>query len=316
MKKSAQHPKGHPFQLRLKSRKTKALLVVVSILLLAILFSQVNLAELAHTLAGAKIEWLGLAVVATLISCGVRVLRWKILLDEKVKVPFWELFPIQMAGIAISNFTPGKAAEPLKVVFLRRLKVRYSFGLLSVAWERLFDLILLATLALGVVLGLGGETTQLGLGALVALVIAVFVLHYRLEALTAWLSEFRLLAFLREFETHRFSKDTLWAVAVGTLAVWTLDYVSVWAAFSSVGLSMDYLLVAYAYSASVLLGVVSFLPAGLGSTEAGLLFFLAPTGYYPTAQLLAGIVLARATTLGLSSALGLALMPKAHREEV
>jgi uncharacterized protein (TIRG00374 family) len=293
-------------------RRGKALLGVVSLLLLLFLFSQANLAELAAALGRARPEWLVLGLAATVAASAARVLRWGVLLHERGGVRFWKLAPIQMAGIAMSNFTPGKVAEPLKVVFLRRHGFRYSFALLSVAWERLFDLLLLGLLSLGVVLGLNGETQGLVFLALVGLLVATFVLHYRLETLAAWLSGFRLLSFLREFEAHRFQPLTLAGLALGTVVIWSLDFLAAWAAFVSVGVAADYLFVASAFSASVLLGVVSFLPGGLGSTEAAFLFFLSATGY-PVPQLLAGVVLARLVTMGFSSALGLALLPWAKR---
>jgi len=295
-----------------KKRGVKALLALISLFLLFYLFSQVNLQELSKVLAQAKIEWLLFALAASLAASLARVFRWKVLLDEKKKVNFWELIPIQLAGIAISNFTPGKVAEPFKIVFLKRFNFRYSFALLSVVWERLFDLVLLAVLSLGVVLGVGGDSEGLVVFALLALFFSTYVLHYHLQALTAWLAEFRFLAFLRGLETHKFSGLTLVGVALGTIVIWSLDFIAVWAAFASVGVGVDYLLLASAFSASVLLGIASLLPGGLGSTEAAFLFFLAPLGF-AAPQVLAGVVLARLVTIAFSSSLGILLLPAAKR---
>lgn len=298
---------------RLGGKRGGALLAIVSILLLLFLFSQVNIGELSRVIAAADLGWLALALLASLAAGLARVLRWQVLLREKAPACFWKLLPIQLSGIALSNFTPGKAGEPVKVVFLKKLGFRYSFALLSVAWERLFDVVLLSLAALGVVLGIGGGETQgLILLGLAGLGLLTLVLHYRLQALLSWLSGFRFLSFLEGFEAHRFSGLTLLGLALGTILIWSLDFLSVWAAFLSVGVAVDYLFLASAFSAAVLLGIVSFLPGGLGSTEAALLFFLSVTPY-PASALLAGVVLARLCTIVFSTALGLLLLPLARR---
>ncbi len=292
----------------LLSRRAKIIAAIASIVLLLLLFSQTNLGELASALSKADARLLVAALVATSSSLFLRALRWKTLLNEKNKINFNRLFPIQCAGLALSNFSPGKVADPVKVLFLKPMGVRYSFSLLTVVWERIFDLFLLFSASL---LVLSAVSTELAYGAFavaVVLAIAGLAVHKKLSAVIAFFSRFKILSFLRRAEAHKFRKRTLAVVLALTFVIWGVDFIATWLAFNAAGVALDYFFLAGAASAAIVVGVFTFLPGGIGSTEISLLFLLSSSGY-PQAQLLAGIVLARAATLGFSSLAGLAMLP-------
>ncbi|MCX6767200.1 MAG: lysylphosphatidylglycerol synthase transmembrane domain-containing protein [Candidatus Micrarchaeota archaeon] len=292
----------------LVSRRAKLLAAIASLVLLVLLFSQINLGELASALSKADARLLVAAVAVETISLGLRTKRWKILLDEKTRIRFATLFPIQCAGLSLSNFSPGKMADPVKVLFLKPMGVKYSFSLLTVVWERIFDLFVLFSAALLIASIVSTELAYAAFAAAVLLAAAGVTLHKKLAAVLAFFSRFRMLAFLKKARAHKFRKRTLAAALAATFVIWALDFSAMWLAFKAVGIGLDYLLLAGASSAAVIIGVITFLPGGLGSTDVSLLFLLSLSGY-PQPQLLAGIVLARAATLGYSSLAGLAMLP-------
>lgn len=290
------------------SRHWKKIAAALSIALVAALLTQINLAELASALASANLILLSAALVASTAGLAMRTLRWKTLLDEKSKIPFQTLFPIQSAGLALSNFSPGKMADPVKVFFLKPFGVRYSFSLITVVWERIFDLFLLFSASL-LVASIVSTTAAYGAFALMAaMAVAAMVMHKRLAHAIAFFSRFKLFSFLKKAEAYKFKKRTLAKALALTFVIWGIDFFATWIAFKAAGVALDYLFLAGAMGLAIVIGVFTFLPGGIGSTEISLLFLLSMSGY-PQAQLLAGIVLARAATLGFSSLAGASMLP-------
>src|SRR3989338_671207 len=97
-------------------KKSSLALALVSLILVAYLLSSVDINQLGRTIASAN-PWLVLAGLACeAIALALKSERWRVLLNEKMLIPAKELFPIQVAGIAVSNFSPGKMLEAVKVV--------------------------------------------------------------------------------------------------------------------------------------------------------------------------------------------------------
>lgn len=286
----------------------KALAAAASVILLAVLFTQINLSELLATLSRADAGLFAAALAATLCSLGLRTFRWKTLLGEKKEISLVALFPMQAAGLALSNFSPGKLADPVKVLFLKPLGIRYSFSLLTVVWERIFDLFLLFSASL-LVASIVSREVAYGAFALMTLMAAgALVVHKRLAHALSFFSRFKILSFLKRAEAYKFKKRTLAKTLALTFAIWGVDFSAELLAFSSVGVELNYFFLAGAAALSIVIGVLTFLPGGLGTTEVSLLFILSLSGY-PQAQLLAGIVLMRAATLGFSSLVGISMLP-------
>ena len=294
------------------SKRAKMIAAIVSVALLALLFSQINLGELAGALSRADARLVLAALALETFNLGLRTFRWKVLLDEKSRIALKKLLPIQCAGLALSNFSPGKLADPVKVVFLKPLGVRYSFSLLTVVWERIFDLFLLFSASLLVLSIISNELAYAAFAAAILLALAALAVHKKLPALIRFFSKFKVFSFLKRVEAHKFKRITLAKAAALTLAIWGIDFFAAWLAFASLGVSLDYVFLAGAFSAAVVIGVFTFLPAGLGTTEFSLLFLLSLSGL-PQAQLMAGIVLSRAVTLVYSSLVGLGLLPFAKQ---
>ncbi|MBI3588598.1 flippase-like domain-containing protein [Candidatus Micrarchaeota archaeon] len=286
-------------------------LAAVSILLIAFLLSTVDIPQLARTLSGASLPLVVAALLSALTALAFKTLRWKALLSEKREIKFGELFPIQVAGIATSNFSPGKMLEPVKVVPLKQRGINYSFGLLTVFWERAFDLLVLFALAIGALPLLDGNV-RLALSAIfLIIVLAVLAMFRHSSKILSLLKRLPFLKFLSGVEAHNFKKRALLSSFGLTAVAWIFDALVMQLSFMSVGISISFTTLASAYFASILIGVVSFLPGGIGGTEAAMLFLL--KGAAPKEALLGAIVIGRASSLGFSSLLGFAMLPKVRK---
>ncbi len=296
----------------MKSKLVGWLSFAVAIVVLVALAAWVNVGELFSLLVRANVAIVLFAAFFSLAALAARALRWKLLLDESKVLPFSDVFAVQAAGLALSNFSPGRVLEVAKVLPLKARGVRYSFALLSVVWERVLDLLVLflfSSLALAQ-LAPGEDIAFLLLFFL--LLVVLYSLHSFAPSILVWASQLRPLDFLKKVEVHRFRPGTITTSFLVSLVAWTLDYTAVFLAFRALGLTVDYFVLAAAFSLSVAVGLISLLPGGLGATEASLVFLLSPTGL-PAASLFAGTVLARVATLGVSSLVGAFLVPVAGR---
>lgn len=293
---------------------SRIFLGLLSIVLIAFLLASTDFAQVWSTLSQARLELVGAALVAAFFSVFVKTLRWRVLLQEKKKIDVKKLFLVQASGLAVSNLSPGKILEPFKVIPLNGAGVSYGFLVSSVFWERAMDLILLFALALGSLAFLdsnAGLFLQAGFVLLLATIVVMFRNSRKALELA---SKFPFLNFLEKAEAHDFRKRSLLAAMVLTLLAWTGDFTAIFFSFLSLGMEIDFLGLASAFSISVLAGIISFLPGGVGSTEAVFAIMLSAAPY-ALPKIVAGVFLSRITTILFTTLLGLALLPMVRKQD-
>lgn len=293
----------------------KKIPIIISFAILGLIVWLAEPGKLIETASEADAALLAAAVAVSTVSLSCRVLRWEVL----VRTGFFQLFPIQMLGMAISNFTPGKIAEPAKAVLLKMKKgTAVSEALASIVWERIFDLIVLLILAIfGVQLALANrEFLIFGIFgvALVAAVVAIAILALHIKSFG--LKIFRIAKklpvlrrisddFVNTFYETKFRKRALAASLLITAAAWMLDAVVLKLVLASLGVDSDIILLAGIIALSAILGIASSLPGGLGSTEVVMALLLGITGV-PATTAVAGMLLTRFASFWYNALLGAA----------
>lgn len=304
--------------MKLGFRFSRLFLALLSALLIAFLLASTDTGQVASTLSQARLEFVAAALASAFFAVVVKTARWGVLLAEKKSFGFRRLFLVQASGLAVSNLSPGKLLEPVKVLPLKQAGVSYGFLAASVFWERAFDLMVLFAFALGgfslvePLILYSKHLFFIGILLLLALAAAMFRNSRDLFRLAGRLP---FLGFFEKIEAHNFRKRSL-ALALGlTLVAWLSDFAAVYFSFSAVGFAgLGFLQLASAFSASVLAGTASFLPGGFGSTEA-VFGILVAVGTLPTPQILAGVFLSRITTIIFTTLAGLALLPLVRKQD-
>lgn len=226
---------------------------------------------------------------------------------------------IYFSGFALTT-TPGKAGEMLRGVFLKALGVPYTQSTAAFLSERLSDLVAILLLALPglVAFPTGGALAGLGGGA-VALILCVLALSAKFERLRDWLSarrgKARALAhgielLLSARRLHR-PALLLFTTALSLLA-WSAEALGFHLLLSWLGLVATPLQSFAIYALAMLAGALSFLPGGLGGTEAVMISLLLWSGMR-LPEAVAATVLIRLTTLWFAVVLGLMALPFASR---
>ncbi len=301
-------------------RAVSAALVLAVVAWLAI-ERPVALADLARQMQGLPgalwLQWLGL----TLASYAVRFTRWHRFLGALGhRVPLGRQLHIYLAGFAMA-VTPGKAGETLRSLYLRPLGVGYGHSVAAFVAERLLDLLtvgLLATLAIGWLPGHRGWA-WLAVAGCVA-VVWVFRSH-GLEWLARRLKAGALgrhtadgLAAISHLLSGR---QVAWALPLSAVA-WTAQGLLMHAVLRALGHDVAAADAVAIFALGLLAGVASFIPGGVGATEAAMVLLLHTQGVGAADALTAALLsrtlpLALGLTVGLLALGGLAFFPSRPR---
>lgn len=272
--------------------------IVVSLIgagLMAFVLRAADLARVADAVLGARLDLIGLAVLAMVVTYVARAVRWCHLLEPLGSVRLAAALRATVMGFAATAVLPGRVGEILRpCVLARRERLSVSAAIGTVVLERLLDLaVILAIFGLSVLLfdpppGVGDSgllpalragaavAAAFGLGALVlagAAAASPAAVGRRVARLTSVLPG----GFSRRLArlSHRFSEGLgvmrrpgplVWS-AVWTVVVWVSIAAGLWLVSAAFGID------ASPAGAGVLLvlvalGVAVPTPAGVGGYHA------------------------------------------------
>ena len=248
------------------------------------------------------------------ISWLILYLRWDLLLKHNdVNIPIQKNMEIYFSGFALS-ITPGKIGELLKSQFLKtKFGVPRKITAPLIIVEKIYHLIGLIIMS---ILGVYyfdissyiiiGATIFLGLGLLLLSSKKVFnkFLHFinTIKFLSKWT-----VSLSESYDVVKKSlKGKTFIFATGLSALfWFIESVIVFFILKSFEIdTFDFFRITSTYIASIILGVLSFLPEGIGVVEGSLLGMFNSIGI-ETSLIFTLVVLIRVFTLWSSVIIGL-----------
>lgn len=254
----------------------------------------------------------------------LRWLRWELYLRRlKVAVPLRASAILYFASF-LMVITPGKIGEVFKAALLReRFGVPLSRGIPIVLSERIYDflgVLLLAAAGLATWTGpLSGVGTGLAAAACVPVFLALFHIRPVRDRLLARLAARPRLARFKDglegaatgLGTLLGPRDAVWSVVLST-AAWGCEGLGMWLVCRGLGLGVAVGPACFVYASATLLGSLSFLPGGLGGTEAAIVWLLGKLAIGSAPAAAAALVI-RIVTLWLAVAVGLAFWAPSRR---
>jgi len=292
--------------------------VVVTVALYAVLVALVGWEEFRERLRAFPTALIVLLLLLSGANYLLRYWRWnRYLRSFGVELPQRDSLVLYFASY-VMVITPGKIGEVFKAGILReRFAVPLAIGLPVVLAERIFDfLAVLLLAAVGLLFWSGpvaGLTTGLVAAALVPAALVAFRAGRVQALLMAWANRTPLLrSYQLELKDSLHSLDRLlapraaaWALAISSLA-WACECVSFWLVCRGFELPVGVMPGFFVYAAGTLVGSLSFLPGGLGGTEATIIWLLTTLGI-PAASGVSVAFIVRLATLWLAVLLGLAI---------
>ncbi|MBI4895133.1 MAG: flippase-like domain-containing protein [Candidatus Aenigmarchaeota archaeon] len=304
----------------MKYTHVRNIFIVLSLVILVAFIVLIDPVKIAGVIVTANLYILLLALVlATVSHTFLKVFKWKVLLDN---VPYKDLLPIQMVGMTISNFTPGRIAEPVKNILLKIKKnIPVSESLQSVIFERIIDIVVLVLISfIGILVFSVGSIqilAYLSIGVFLTIVLLLVFMIYKRSFGIIIFNFFRKFPianrlskdFIETFYKKRFSKKPLIKCFLISLIVWLLEGVVFYLCILSFGITVSPLIAIGIVSLAILIGNISFLPGGIGSSEIVMILLLTLVGV-PSVTAAASTILFRILTFWYMAFLGLGFFVK------
>ncbi len=255
----------------------------------------------------------GIILGLSLVNYGLRFARWELYLQQlQSRIPVFQSLLYYLAGFAFTT-TPGKAGEAVRSLYLKRHGVAYVHSLAAFFTERFVDLV--AMILLSLLAALTFPDYQWPILAVTALMVALLPL-IRARVFHSFLDRqirrlrlgnirtlgSRSLELLRSSSTLLRSGPLLIGAALALIA-WGAEGVALYVILEKLEVGTSLTLAIGIYSVSVLVGALSFIPGGLGSTEAIMILLLKLIGAdLPTA--IAATLICRLATLWFAVVIG------------
>jgi len=311
------HPENTPAALSpapglRQAMRALSLVLVLAVALYVILVTLADWDAFRRTLASFPPALWAQVVGLSLLSYGLRFLRWQQFIAALGhRIPWPRHLLIYLSGFALT-LTPAKAGETVRSVYLRPWGVGYAQSLATFVTERLLDVAAVGALAsLAVLLFPVYRVWAFGALAL-CLGLALLMRSRLLPPLVARLAP-------GAFGHHTaqgiatvqglLSGTRLAAALPLSLAAWTAQGCALYLIVAALGYPLTAATVIGLYCLSILAGAASFIPGGLGATEAAIALLLTAAGLSPGDALAASLV-SRTLTLWLAVGLGAAALAR------
>jgi uncharacterized protein (TIRG00374 family) len=276
----------------MRGRATTLLKAIISLALIVIVFSRVDLAAVTTQLAAANPWPVLLALLFYLLAIAVNAAKWLVLLRAQgVRVPFGELLQMQFVGFFFNNFLPANVGgDVMRGYTLARYTDRRTHAAVSVVVDRLVGLLAYmstAALAAFILVSVTGRRDLEAVEGVAALSLAVLAIGFgvllsrRLRALLSQLFGWRFLRPLAPIwqgisdalNAYRFRYAALAAAfGIGLIGILCTTIVN-WSLSQAVGglMSLPAILLFNPLIALVLMLPISI--GGLGLNQAAYPFF-------------------------------------------
>ena len=272
----------------MKFNKKFFVFLISSIIIYATFLIVSDLNKLSENIVDFKIEFLPL--ILSLVSAGWVALyfRWILLLKNlKYSLPHKENFPIFLSGFALS-VTPGKIGELLKSQLLKEkfdLPIKISAPVILI--ERFYNAIGIIIISIFGILVF--DFSGIIILITTCLLILIFFILRSERLFHIFIQKISKISFLSKFSNSfmnsydvikESTRPKIFIISSILSAIyWIFESIAVYFILKSFGIDLLSIFdVIPTYATSIILGVASFIPAGLGVSESTLIGLLSLQG--------------------------------------
>lgn len=275
-------------------------LIVVSLFVLFLLVTYIGIDSIMITLSKLSIEAVCVYILLSFLIILLFSLRTFYLLKSiGYNTSVNTLLLVISSSLLLSNITPGRIGELVKPYLLKKkLSIPQSKGLALVVFERVYDMIsLLLFSSIGLLLligeGISGEIAYLAVGTLLIFILIIlalifsllnksfakriysFVSHFlkklpilnkRLEGVDNSITKISL-SFYSAVALFSKDRENIIKMFLISIVVLLLDALRIYYVLDFLGIHLSYLVIISMNSLSILMGIISTLPGGIGSME-------------------------------------------------
>lgn len=270
--------------------------------------------------------WLPLLFILglSLVNYFLRFVRWHWFIQKMgfSQVPVGINFLYYLSGFALTT-TPGKAGEAVRSLYLKQHDVDYPSSLAAFVAERFSDLIGILVIALFALSQFPDyQLMAYATAAVLVLILIAIQISALRDGLRHWFSKQKQNK-LTELALHALTIVDRMTELLGpknlalglTLSVvsWSAEAYAFAYIVHQLGFDISMGILAGVYALSMIVGALSFLPGGLGTTEAVMLLLLLSLGV-DNSNAVSATLICRVTTLWFAVILGLGALSIAEKQ--
>jgi uncharacterized protein (TIRG00374 family) len=287
--------------------------IIAGILLYFAVILATGYQEIFTAFAKLSAPIIALILGLSLVNYALRFIRWHWYTGQQgYQIPMGLHASYYLSGFALTT-TPGKIGEAIRSRYLKAHGVSYTHSFATFFVERYLDFCAIVLLSASAVLNFEGyQSLMIFAGVAIIATLGLFKSPITLDfidGLKTKLSSEKLQSLSQKLHGVIDSSGTLlqWHMMLGGLSIgllaWGAEGVAFYYILETLEIESTLWLAIGIYSISVVAGAVSFIPGGLGSTEAVMGLLLIALGASP-AEAVAATVICRVATLWFAVIIG------------
>tara|TARA_B100001105_G_scaffold253328_1_gene246655 strand:+ start:389 stop:1318 length:930 start_codon:yes stop_codon:yes gene_type:complete len=272
----------------MKFKKSLLLGILGIIAIYAIILIAFDVNIISEKINDFDFQYLPFIIPLIPLTWGVLFLRWNLLLkNSAIDIPLKDNFMIFISGFAL-GVTPGKVGELIKAQLLKnKFNIPRSKTAPLVIVERFYDFFAIAIISL---FGILVFEYSIYIFTILAIGIIIFLTITSSEKLfLKFLQKIEKIKFLRNFSSElpksftiiqKSTRGKIFPLSIILSVIfWILDSIIAYLTLLAFGIDIiDYFVLMSIYTSSIILGVISFLPLGIGVVEGSMVGFLSLNG--------------------------------------
>jgi len=272
----------------MKFKKSLLLGILGIIAIYAIILIAFDVNIISEKINDFDFQYLPFIIPLIPLTWGVLFLRWNLLLkNSAIDIPLKDNFMIFISGFAL-GVTPGKVGELIKAQLLKnKFNIPRSKTAPLVIVERFYDFFAIAIISL---FGILVFEYSIYIFTILSVGIIIFLTITSSEKLfLKFLQKIEKIKFLRNFSSElpksftiiqKSTRGKIFPLSIILSVIfWILDSIIAYLTLLSFGIDIiDYFVLMSIYTSSIILGVISFLPLGIGVVEGSMVGFLSLNG--------------------------------------
>ncbi len=287
-----------------------SILFFLGLYIIAFLYA-IDLGDIYNKVKNIPLHIYLILILISLVNYLTRFARWLyFVLPLKSNISIIQHLLIYLSGFALTT-TPGKSGEMIRSVLLASFKIKYSQSLAAFISERFLDVIAVAILATILSTYYFPKYQLWMLFGVLFLFIIFFIfrsdfLEMIIQKSIKHQSKHSLMLFQKSVKNN-LSNKSLKVVLPLSFFAWGIQSISLVVLVNTLGFSANIFLVMGIYNISILAGALSFIPGGVGATEAAISYLLYQLGMDLSLAIVASI-LVRGLTLWFAVFMGILSM--------
>lgn len=238
---------------------------ILGIMLFVYILLTIKIADIVAVFSALGTNILVLCFVV-LLELIIRSLRFKFILRNVKDVPILDMFKIIFETTLFVIYSPGKVGEVMKLDLLKRHGIKRRDGFAAIIIDRVSDLSMVLLFSSAILFSF-----NLNLYPIVFLMlggIGIGLMLYKLGVFKGMLM--KLIKSFRQFTDWK----TVVIICTLTPLLWLADAFIPYFALRCLGYDVNYQTIIPLYSASIIIGLISMIPGGLGSMDLSFSYIL------------------------------------------